>query len=81
MSEGWATVTALEWTAPLYWRNDGPVGRYSPSKVGSKSIPPNPCAMSVFTKPTLCALGRKRLPTSRMGKTAAVEHGHALSLL
>ncbi len=38
LSEGWATVQAQQWKAPVYWLEDSDIGDNSPSSESSRSV-------------------------------------------
>jgi ergothioneine biosynthesis protein EgtB len=79
MSEGWATINAQGWTAPLYWRNDGP-GWSVFTLAGRKPVDPwAPVRhMSFYEADAFARWAGKRLPTEAEWETAAMDPGAAL---
>jgi ergothioneine biosynthesis protein EgtB len=79
MSEGWATINAQGWTAPLYWRNDGP-GWSVFTLAGRKPVDPAAPVrhMSFYEADAFARWAGKRLPTEAEWETAAMDRGDVL---
>jgi ergothioneine biosynthesis protein EgtB len=82
MSEGWATIDAQDWTAPLYWRHDGP-GWSEFSLHGRQPLDPGAPVrhVSFYEADAYARWAGKRLPTEPEWETAALEQPDALRQL
>ena len=81
-SEGWATVNAQNWDAPLYWRNDGP-GWSVFTLEGRRPIDPaQPVRhVSFYEADAYARWAGKRLPTEAEWEIAATEQAEVLDQL
>jgi ergothioneine biosynthesis protein EgtB len=82
MSEGWATVNAENWNAPLYWRNDGP-GWSIFTLAGRKPVDPTEPVrhVSFYEADAYARWAGKRLPTEAEWEVAATEKARFLNEL
>jgi len=65
LSDGWATVRAQEWQAPLYWQQDDDGGWTTMTLLGRRQVDPEApvCHVSLFEADAYARWAGARLPT------------------
>lgn len=65
LSDGWAAVQTHGWTAPLYWRDDGPEGWTVFTLAGRQTVDPAEpvCHVSYYEADAIARWSGARLPT------------------
>jgi ergothioneine biosynthesis protein EgtB len=74
LSEGWSTVTANEWTAPLYWKNlDGQWLTFTLSGMKPVDLCEPVCHLSYFEADAFARWRAARLPTEAQWEAASTD--------
>jgi ergothioneine biosynthesis protein EgtB len=73
LSDGWATVRAESWTAPLYWRHEGGADWSLFTLGGRRDVDPSEpvCHVSYYEADAIARWAEARLPTEHEWEAAA----------